>query len=117
MKEFLTSKSLEEIIAWMILIILAIVLLVIIYLLTDRELRFHKLNYQLENCQNLISKYEEDIFRLQQKLHEGNIKYLESKKEWLETIYQILLTHQASVFQIKQDIEKVEKQILKLKSK
>lgn len=56
------------------------------------------------------------IVKLNKEKKEGNIKFLENKKEWLEEKYEILIKHKHSVFQVKQDINKTENQIKKLKS-
>lgn len=113
MKEIFIEK-------WVLIILLVeigMIAVVITYYATKDVLRQHRVRYERDCLSRSVNQLESKIIDLNEKIHLGNIKYLESKKEWLQNLYNILLTHKASVFQVKQDIIKVEKQIDKLKSK
>lgn len=103
---------------WIILAIeFGIITTVVAYFATRDILRQHRVQYERDYLSRSVDQLESKIIDLNEKIHLGNIKYLESKKEWLENVYNISLTHKASVFQVKQDIIKIEQQIEKLKSK
>lgn len=115
------NKLLDQVVTYwpisVLVIELFIVILFVVLLKADNYWKRHRLSYALE-CEIALNNQNINLIDdLKKQLHQGNIKYLEDKKEWFERIYQIQLSNNLSVFQIKQDIDKVEKQIQKLKSK
>lgn len=117
MKDYLLSMSIEEITLYILALEFIAILLFIFYLFKNRNDKDYQSAYKLDCANALMGEYKKEIISLKENIHQGNIKFLEAKKEWLEAQYNILLTHKASVFQVKQDITKIEKQIVKLKSK
>lgn len=115
------DKILDQIVDYwpvsIIVIELFVIMLFAVLLKADNYWKRHRLFYELECKRELISQLESQIETLNLQAHEGNIKFLESKKEWLQSERDLRFKYQASVLITENEIKKVEKQIEKLKSK
>lgn len=115
------NKLLEQAIDYwpisVLIIELFIVILFVLLIKGDGYWKRHRLFYALE-CERALNNQNVDLIdKLRQQIHQGNIKYLEDKKQWLERERDLRFKYQASILITENEIKKVEKQIEKLKSK